>query len=246
MPNPVRLEKAVLKKLDAHFNEVKGKDAKTTTVQFNPETLKVSFSNQLKTPEGGGGSGTAALQFVGPGATKLSLQLWFDVNAPQVEEPIVDDVRRLTQRVAYFMTPGKDTKVPPAVRFIWGTFVFDGVLESLEESLEMFSPDGRPLRASMTLNLTQQHITFAFFEEKKDKDKQNARQKTGEQPMVQATSGSTVQGLASNAGRGDDWQDIAAANGIEDPKRLKKGQIINMNPTLPPRMRIIPSSSGET
>jgi hypothetical protein len=229
MPNPVRLQKAQLRQLDSSFKK-EIEPHTWTTVQFNPETLKVSFSNALKTPEGSGQSGKAALQYVGAGGTKLSLQLWFDVSAPQMEEPKVNDVRRLTQRVAYFITP-KKTKVPPVARFIWGTFVFDGVMESLEESLEMFSPDGRPLRASVTVSLTQQRITFAFFESDEEKEKRRA-QKVGTQPMAQAKSGSTVQSLAGNAGKADEWQDIAAANGIENPRKLRPGDVINMNPKI--------------
>ena len=76
-----------------------------------------------------------------------------------------DDVRKLTGKVAYFITPKQegDKFVPPAVRFIWGSFQFDGIMESLEESLEFFSSDGRPLRASVTINLTQQKITEFVF-----------------------------------------------------------------------------------
>ena len=238
MLNPVKLEKALLIELDAQFKVPlkRKRPAETTRVQFNPETLKVSFSNQLKTPDGSSGdqSGTAALQFVGAGTTKLSLQLWFDVNAPQIEEPKVDDVRKLTKRVAFYMIPTDETKAPPAVRFQWGTFVFDGVMETLEESLEMFSPDGRPLRASVTLGLTQQRIAFAFFEKKKE-DEENAKpaQNAGKQPMAQATSGSTVQGMASDAGKADLWQEIAAANGIENPRQVPEGTIIDLNPRDP-------------
>ena len=216
MPDPVLLEKAELRELDAKFNEVR--DGAKMRVQFNPETLKVSFANQVKTPEGSQG-GTAALQFVSTGTTKLSLQLWFDVTAPQVDTDD-KDVRKLTKRVAQYMMPSdKNPKAPPAVRFVWGTFVFDGVMESLEESLEMFSPDGRPLRASVSVSLTQQRITFAFVN------------RPGDQPETRmAKAGSTVQGMANNAGKGDDWQDIAAANGIENPRMLVPGTIIDMNP----------------
>ena len=73
-------------------------------VQFNPESLKVTYANQLVQPQGGDqASGNAGRQFVGAGTTKLALQLWFDVNA--MEKDPVDDVRRLTQKVVYFMTP---------------------------------------------------------------------------------------------------------------------------------------------
>ncbi|NTU86269.1 MAG: peptidoglycan-binding protein, partial [Chloroflexales bacterium] len=163
------LTKAELRQLDADFKQEINEE-KWTKVQFNPETLKVSFANQIATPSGAGDQrGTPSRQFVGAGTTKLSVQLWFDVSAPQPQgQPAVDDVRKLTQKVAYYITP-VETKdrppkyVPPAVRFLWGTFQFDGIMESLEESLEFFSPDGRPLRASMTLSLSQQRITtFAF------------------------------------------------------------------------------------
>ena len=85
MAESVRLEKAELRQLDADFNnEINPEN--WTNVQFNPETLKVSFANQIATPRGAGDqSGTPARQFVGAGTTKLSLQLWFDVSAPLPE-----------------------------------------------------------------------------------------------------------------------------------------------------------------
>src|SRR5258706_10185523 len=118
MPDPVHLEKAELIELDATLKKEK-KPGATTRVQFNPETLKVSYSNVLKTPEGAGDQ-SGAQQFIGTSTTKLSLQLWFDVNAPQVEAPHEDDVRKLTQRVTYYITPQPQSKgskklVPPGV-----------------------------------------------------------------------------------------------------------------------------------
>src|SRR5262249_32459168 len=70
------------------------------------------------------------------------------------------DVRELTKKVAYFITPKKVSKeyLPPAVRFQWGSFHFDGIMDSMEESLEFFSSDGVPLRASVSLSLSQQRI----------------------------------------------------------------------------------------
>jgi hypothetical protein len=39
------------------------------------------------------------------------------------------------------------------VRFAWGTFRFDGRVEALEETLDRFSPEGRPSRAHVALAL---------------------------------------------------------------------------------------------
>ncbi len=79
----------------------------------------------------------------------------------------MDDVRKLTQKVAFFITPQpakgrKNVFLPPAVRFVWGSFKFDGLMDSLEETLEFFSPQGKPLRASLSMTLSQQAIEFAF------------------------------------------------------------------------------------
>jgi Contractile injection system tube protein len=239
----------------AELREIRpgGGEGKRVQVQFNPETLKVSFTNQVVPPAnsaaGGGASpasgnrdqrGTSATQFVGKGTTKLSVQLWFDVTAvlPQ-DKRGTTDVRELTKDVAFFITPAAsaddpDKYVPPGVSFIWGTFKFDGIMESMEESLELFSIDGEPLRASVTVSLSQQGIEFAF-----NRNAGGARQTggantpggtpPGTRPLTQARSGSTVQGMAAGLGRGANWQDIAAANQIENPRLLAPGQLIDLN-----------------
>ncbi len=229
MPDAVRLEKAELRQLDANYeNEIKQET--WTKVQFNPETMKVTYANQLQTPEGAGDqTGPAARQFVGAGTTKLSLQLWFDVTQPVPEGMAQEsDVRKLTQKVAYYITPQQDGDqlVPPALRFIWGSFQFDGMMESLEESLELFSPEGRPLRANMTLNISQQRITKFAFREARGAGRAPS---VGSRPLSQAPGGGSLQALASAAGKGGNWQAIATANGIENPRLLNAGQLIDLN-----------------
>src|ERR1051326_7713841 len=232
MPDSVKLEKAELRQLEADFKNEINPD-KTCKVQFNPESLKVSFANQIQTPQGAGDQkGTPARQFVGAGTTKLTLQLWFDVTQPSSDgKPQETDVRKLTEKVAYFITPTEENKkfVPPAVRFVWGSFQFDGLMESLEESLEFFSSDGRPLRASMTLNLSQQKITKFVFRDTAGPGNQAL---PGTRPLAQANNGDSVQDMADSQGKGDDWQGIAAANGIENPRMLQPGQLLHLNASV--------------
>jgi contractile injection system tube protein/LysM domain-containing protein len=239
MPDPVTLAKAQLIEMESDFQSEK-QDGKKVTVQFNPETLKVSFANQVAPSTGAGDqSGSAPMQFVGAGTTKLALQLWFDVTAQLSQAAMpdgaetVDDVRKLTQEVAYFITPQPSGNqfIPPAVRFSWGTFLFEGIMESLEESLEFFSNEGRPLRASVSINLTKQKITQFGFGEANNPSSPNPGR--GRRPLTQAAAGSTLQGLASSLGKGDNWQAIAEANGIENPRMLQPGQLIDMNVSLP-------------
>ena len=148
MPESTQLAKAELRELDANFqNEINRE--KWTKVQFNPESLKVSFANQVQTPQGSGDqNGPQARQFVGAGTTKLAVTLWFDVNAPQPEGSSETDVRKLTQKVAYFITPqatqdNPPKYYPPAVRLVWGSFQFGGVEEKqvMVVSIRKFDSD---------------------------------------------------------------------------------------------------------
>lgn len=219
------LAKAQLIELDQSFEKEKDGGRKVA-VQFNPESLKVTFANQIVQPQGGDqAAGNSGRQFVGAGTTKLALQLWFDVTA--MEKDAVDDVRRLTQDVVYFMTPQKSDQdpaklAPPGIRFQWGSFLFDGMVEALEETLEFFSPDGKPLRAAIALTLSQQKILVSTF----DGDGK-VPNRPGQTPLKSAKQGDSLQGMAGKDGK-QDWQGIAAANGIEDPLRMSPGQLVNL------------------
>lgn len=244
------LAKAELRELDAKFENEINKGKTWTKVQFNPDSLKVSFANQVTSPQGSGDqNGPQGRQFVGAGTTKLAVTLYFDVTAElPLDLPQVNDVRKLTARVAYFITPtqqgnGKSAKyIPPSVRFAWGTFIFDGVMESMEETLEMFSAEGRPLRASVAIALSQQRITeFKFAEGAKDPPGFKRDRMPGTVPYAEAPAGSNLQNMAASqpggsggaAGLNGGWQAIAAANGIENPRLLQPGQLINLNPPSP-------------
>jgi len=221
------LAKAKLIELEQDFKSEKSGGQKVA-VQFNPDTLKVTFANQLVQPQGGDqAAGNTGRQFVGAGTTKLALTLWFDVTA-MTDDPL-DDVRRLTSKVIFFMTPQKDKKdpkklVPPGVRFSWGSFLFDGMVEGLEESLEFFSPQGKPLRASVALTLSQQKILVSEFT-----GDGKVPAAPGQQPLSAARAGDSVQSMAAASGKGGDWQSIASANKIEDPLRLGAGQLLSMD-----------------
>lgn len=242
MPDVPQLAKAELRELDADFRNEINKN-KWTKVQFNPDSLKVSFANQVATPSGSGDqNGPQARQFVGAGTTKLSVTLNFDVTSELPQGlPETNDVRELTQRVAYFITPAGDPPnkpkkyIPPSVRFAWGSFQFDGIMESMEETLDLFSFEGRPLRAAVAIALTQQKITEFKFNPVNDPPAatRQGRNAPGTSPLTEAPAGSSVQSLVANQagqGPGTDWQSIAQANNIENPRLLKPGQLIDLNP----------------
>ncbi len=245
MTTPTQTAKAQLRKLSPQGEELDKFD-----VQFNPESLKVTFTNQMQPPQQQTASdnsrGTSATQFVGKGATKFSVVLWFDVNAELppglVKTPDEGtDVRKLTNKVVDLIrvesaTAQGDQPVPPAVRFVWGSFRFDGMIESIDQSLEYFSPQGVPLRASITLNMTQQSVEYLFEPVPADNRRAApgaARMPSGlpagTSPVTPAPAGATLPGMAASIGKAGNWQAIAEANGIENPRRLPIGQPIDMN-----------------
>lgn len=218
--------KATLTELDAAFKKPKA-GAKPFEVQFNPESLKVTFANAIEPPKGGDqSSGAGGQQFVGAGSTKLALQLWFDVGS--MEKNPVDDVRKVTRNVIYFMTPQKaptdpKKKVPPGVRFQFGTFIFDGIVESLDETIDFFSSDGKALRSTIALTFTKQEIL-----EKGPEGGGEVGPRPGIKPLSSAKQGDSLQNMAGQNGI-EDWQSVAAANGIEDPMRLPAGALIDLD-----------------
>lgn len=243
MPIVGKLEKATLTEMwpagPKKPLEIKGQygKAKVVEVQFNPQTLKLSFSNQNA---GGNQSGGSNTQFVAQGTTKLSLELWFDVTLPHPKgkEDPKGDVRKLTREVAFFMTPQplKDGSgsAPPGVQFQWGTFLFKGTVDSMEETLDLFSEDGKPLRAGLTLSLSKQDMVFDFNDTAKKNDNTPDGGKgpaAGTQPLSMAKSGDTVQGMAAGAGVSD-WKAVAIANGIENPRQMSPGALLNVSGSL--------------
>lgn len=275
---------------------------KSLTVQFNPESLKLSYANQVKEqPNSSGGAsggtaaggnqsqGSAARQFVGTGSTKLAVQLWFDVAAATSAPFIVDDVRRITAQVLYFIKPkpaaagALDTsqRTPPGLRFSWGNFLFDGIVEGMEESVEFFSAKGEALRASVSLTMVQQEILVPAFSGsgavpgarplwpagggQSLQALQDAAKASGAAPSsgggagggagggfgaglsagfsASASIGGSV-GVSASAGAGlglstgaafqsGGWQAVALANGIENPRAMPAGQLIDLSATKP-------------
>jgi hypothetical protein len=233
MGDATELVKARLAELDASFKQLKP-GGLSVEVQFNPDTLKVTYQNRPQEQKSAGDQrGNSPRQVMGAGSTKLTLQLWFDVNAPGAGG--ARDVRTLTSKVAKFMLPASpaggaggtaDRPSPPGVRFSWGTFSFDGLMDSLDETLDYFSPDGRPLRATLNVGMSGQ-LEIVPPAGGGGAGNATAGPTAGTRPLSAAPAGASMPGLA--LGVGLDWQGVAAANGIDNPRLLQPGTLIDLN-----------------
>ncbi len=118
-------------------------------VQFNPETLNLTFSNEVKD-----GEDDQPAQVVTEATASLAMELVFDTTTSG------EDVRGRTHAIARMMDPrlaGGDSedKVPSIVRFEWGTVTFEGYIDAFSEAIDFFSYEGVPLRSTVSLSLTQ-------------------------------------------------------------------------------------------
>lgn len=205
----------------------------TLEVQFNPETLRFAYQNELKpagSEKASDSKESAGIQHIGVGATKLTVALVFDATAGSNER--YGDARAWTSQIVALITPRKvpskgEEVVPPAVRFEWGQIWFEGAVESVEETLELFSPDGRVLRASVALTLVQQRVQAPAFDQSAMPS--GALPQLGTRPLTPVPEGATVQSLVQSSGGGD-WAAVARSNGVENPRRLPAGTLLDLSP----------------
>lgn len=196
--------------LKANFkNSVSGE---SFNVHFNPQTLQYTITNTLANT----GSGNSSKQYTGESTGKLTLDLIFDTTDTG------EDVRLHTVKVAQLMEPGdSEDKAPPVVEFAWGLYTFSGMVESYRETIDFFSANGVPLRASVNLTLSSQDKVFEGGS--RDKTAGTGGSMTGRNnPNAVQTStpgpndGRGVTQTATQAGNPAAAREIAAQNGIEN------------------------------
>lgn len=187
----------------ASFKPLNGPEANQSfAVHFNPTTLQISIANTLEDK----GQGKEKKQYVTKSSAKLSMDLIYDSTHDGT------DVRLQTGKIAKLMEPAKrqgDNAAPPSVvLFEWGTFKFQGLVESYKETIDFFAPTGVPLRASINLTLASQDKVFESLSQGSD---------SKFEPLVQnlATSSESLTDVATQAGNPNAARAIATNNGLE-------------------------------
>ncbi len=134
-------------------------DGDAIPVQFNPATLRISRRNNVD--RGGVTAQTQKRQHPSQESSSLSFDLEFDT-AEQGGGGEYVDVRRWTALIRQFVEPPPERPKdpPPAVRFAWGTLIYDGIIEEVTEELDHFAPDGTPLRAKVAVSIREQNFQY--------------------------------------------------------------------------------------
>ncbi|SAK99969.1 LysM domain protein [Caballeronia arationis] len=205
-------------------------------IQYNPTEL--TFDKGAQFAEIGiPGLDAPIQQFVRGGAEKLTLELFCDTT-DQGTGINATSVTRETDKFYQLVKVVPALHAPPVVTFYWhhefsGNRVhedwgnnrrnsFTGVAESVRQRFTMFSPEGVPLRATVTLTLREwRPLEEQLFELKLESPDRTHWHQLG--------SGETLSALAARYyERPGDWRAIAGSNGIEDPRRLAPGSTLTI------------------
>lgn len=188
------------------------------TVHFNPASLVYSVENSVAQQSGG----PKKVQYVAQFSGKLTMDLQFDTTDTG------SDVRIATNQVALFMqasanataaaqnaappsangnSSGPPPKAPPVLMFQWGTYQFQGIMDSFKETIDFFSADGVALRALVSIGLSRQDQVFD--------EGANLSGPTSAGSLVPSSGGDSALSMATRGGDPSAARQLGAANGLD-------------------------------
>jgi Contractile injection system tube protein/LysM domain len=207
-------------------------------VQFNPTEFTLDKAAQIAEiaiP----GLDSPLLQFVRGQNEKLTVDLFFDTTEDGTGAGATSVT---TQTDAFYslvkVEPGGHA--PPICTFLWNASFpgadlspnagnqrrneFQCVVESVKQKFTLFSPEGVPLRATLSLVLRE----YKALSEQLDQLNLSSPDRTHSHVT---RSGETFAGLAARYYRKPgEWRAIADANDIEDPRRIEIGRFLAIPP----------------
>lgn len=217
-------------RLDKLGNEVKP----ALEVQFNPTEYTLNKGNQIaEVPIPGLDS--PILQFVRGQTETLTMDLFFDSTDGGFDSnatPVTDR----TDEFYKLIKIDNDTHAPPILRVSWGGDKFPGskrgstrprfecVVESVRQRYTLFSDQGVPLRATLTVTLKEYKTLNQQLQQLNLMSADHTKAH-----VVQ--EGDTLSGIAFAAyGDPAEWRVVASENGLDDPLDLEAGAILRLPP----------------
>ena len=206
---------ATARKAAAYLQIIRPADPKTIIpLCFNPTEYQVSKANvfaEIPVP----GLETPLIQYIRGDSEKLSLEALVDTS------DTLDDVRvTYVEKLRGLMSINALEHAPPLVAFVWDRRVLTGVLDSLSVSYVLFTPEGIPLRAKLTMSLREDRSAAA-------QDAQTQQLSPNVEKSFVVRRGDTLASISQALYRSPAyWRELATANGITDPRRLQPGQVL--------------------
>ena len=209
-------------------------------VQFNPTEFSLDKSAQIAEiaiP----GLDAPLQQFVRGQSEKLTLDLFFDTTEDGMGTGATS-VTTYTDTIYQLVKIEPDRHAPPICTFIWndkfpGTNIsshlgnqrrneFQCIVENVKQKFTLFSPEGVPLRATLTVTLRE----YKTLDEQLKQLNLNSPDRTQSHIVQQ---GETLASIAAQYYRkSGEWRRVADANAIEDPRRIEIGAFLSVPPIL--------------
>lgn len=200
---------------------------KSFEVMFNPNNYSVTKPVTWTTP---GAAATERrknaplLEFSGGGSRTMTLDLFFDTT--DKTSPTEVDVRAQTNQIVKLTQIVRALKEPrpPICTISWGAFLkgsdfpFTGVVTQLTQHFTLFRPDGRPLRANVS-------VAFSEWLDPTDDQKETDPEFTTRLIKRGDTLSSIAAEVYSDPAR---WRTIAEANQLDDPRQISVGLRLNI------------------
>jgi hypothetical protein len=227
--NPPQVAKATLTALP---------DGDPLEVDFNPASLVYSIENSVAQQS----TGPKKVQYVAQFSGKLTMDLQFDSTDTGA------DVRTSTNQVALFMqasgnasaaaqnsappnsngnSSGPPPAAPPVLCFQWGTYQFQGIMDSFKETIDFFSADGVALRALVSIQLSRQDNVFD--------EGADLSGPTSAGSLVPSSSSDSALSMATRGGDPSAMRQLGADNGLESLRftggaSMQVGGGVQLNP----------------
>ena len=221
-------QRITLSRLDKSFRA-----GPKVVAQYNP--TEITFEKGVQIAEVAiPGIDAPILQFVRGQSETVSLELFFDTTEFGTAGPGLTPVTVRTDAFFQLIKIDPKTHAPPILRVTWGESQLPGwqfsdqwasqsrtgfqcVVESVQQQFTLFSPEGLPLRAKLSVKLRE----YRTLDQQLDAIKFESPDHF-ERYVVQ--DGDTLSGIAARTY--DDpsvWREIAEANQIVDPSELPAG-----------------------
>lgn len=210
----------------------------TINVLYNPQNYtRQKTVNYRPIPQLG--ADAPIVQFQSGGMEILSFELFFDsVSAgSEVGGTVADrakfgvnslvptaaggiDVRDYTKKVTNLMYIDSDLHRPPELKVEWASLQFKGFLAQCNQRFVRFDEKGQPVRAILTCT----------FIEHRDVEKVSVANPLNSPDTTKyhtVRQGDSLWSLAAEEyGDAGQWRTIAAANGLDNPRRLRTGETL--------------------
>jgi nucleoid-associated protein YgaU len=188
--------------------KIEGTDS-PVSVRFNPENYTVTSTPEIKKSTIVGANGEH-IQFISGGGSVLSMVLHYDTYNTPLKET---DVRALSKPLTDLIKKDGEQNQPPLVTFVYGSFMFKGVVTKANQKFTMFSRQGIPVRCELTFEVTKTVSVDEQISQPKDSS-ENTK-------VCDVLDGDQLWMVSNNEyDSPEHWRSIAEANDIDNPRLL--------------------------